>query len=198
MDYEEKKEEQIKKNTPKENVIGCLTLIVLAAIIILIVRGCWGGKDSDNKEVVEVAKQAAGLGVTRDRIVSSLAEKGYGFSGEEGLTDGQPHWAGETDGGLATLDLIGDKDNLTRVGLIFAVPEKNTDKAANGIIYMCLILDNIFPQWDERKEWIISALDQVIKEGKDEVKTNIDGKNITFLALKDAGIYCLDVDSTSK
>lgn len=184
MEHEDKRLEELKRAGKKEDMIGCFTVLVVVAIIFILARGCTGS--GDNK--------INGLGVSRDRIISSLAEKGFAFSGKEDNQNKQQRWIGNTADELSNLELVGEKNELSTINLSFAVPNNDTMAAAQDMIYMSIILGDIFPQWDDRNKWIVSAINQ-IKDGKAEVIENKDGKYIKFTAIKSTGVYVFSVTS---
>ena len=203
MEGDEKALEESKKAGKKEDLIGCLTLLVVAVIIIVIVRGCAGCGDSNNREEETASNSTQpaistnidGLGVSRDRIIAAFAEKGFAFAGEEASpVNGQLRWLGKSADGLSVLELIGPKDNLNSAFVAFGVPAKDSVAAATGMGYMLVLLGQIFPDWDGRNDWVVSTINQVLA-GKETVSTNKDSKYIEFTMFKDMGMYGLSVKS---
>lgn len=140
------------------------------------------------------SEKVKGIGISRSKILAAYAEKNDAFSGQEGApVNGQPNWVGRSSNGLATLQLIGNPDDLTSASVVFGVAKDNIDSAAAGMIHMYILLNTIFPDWQDCNKWIVSAIDQVSKNEQDTVETKRDGKLIKFQVSREIGFFGLTV-----
>ena len=93
-------------------VIGIFIFIVLVVIGVIIdaFNGENGGENGDTAK--------AGLGVSRDAVEDAFGD----FDFEDApLKDGRDRLMGDSPGESATLELIGEKDNLEEVALLMTV-----------------------------------------------------------------------------
>lgn len=136
-----------------------------------------------------------GLGVSRAKIIAAFAEKDDAFSGKEGTPiKEQSNWVGQSKDGLATLQLIGPPEDLTNASVMFVVAKDNLESAASGMIHMYILLSTIFPDWKDCNNWIISAIDQVTKQGKEKITIEKNGKLVQFQFTKEIGLWSLTVE----
>ena len=129
----------------------------------------------------------ASLGVSRDEIVSILAETGLEmYSTDYPLTE--PNLKATTASTVAPnmdVEMIGPDNSLNEVSLIFYPSFNERDQHFQGVVSVSL-LSIIFPEWDGVAEWFTQAL--LSGQTVTHVRNDHD---ITVTRLNDAGTVFL-------
>ncbi len=140
-------------------------------------------------------KTPSGIGVSRKAIQSIYEDPDIGFNFEFApLADGTPRVMGTSDSGsgLASVELIGPPQNLTKATFIIFLPNDAPDVVARNSDYLFLFVKLAVPTWDQGTDWVTNNLE--IASARGEVRTQHGPLKIRFRILKGLAMATLTID----
>lgn len=166
-------------------VIGIFIFIVLVVIGVIIdaFNGENGGENGDTAK--------AGLGVSRDAVEDAFGD----FDFEDApLKDGRDRLMGDSPGESATLELIGEKDNLEEVALLMTV--SSTGGNSEVLRYSRPFITTVLPDWQGGVDWFENGVIELADDSRQnaEVETRHSDAMITLTANKQFGWLTLKVE----
>ncbi len=139
----------------------------------------------------EEATEEKTLGVSYVNMMSYLSNM---FTmKQESQVQGKDRWMGQTANQLALLELIGDKDDLSSVSLMFGVPNDAPNVVIENSAILLRFLKNAVPEWNDSSAWATDALEQIAKNPTQEIKETYNGKVVKMTAIKELGMITVIV-----
>lgn len=170
----------------------------------LFLMGATAGSDStevvnagvEQSEVVAApvaspaSQPAVGLGISRAALQSRFESSEVGFQFEnQPLADGRARVMGMSPSEMASLELIGEPDNLTQVTIMADVVDEQS-RLVNAL-YFLGVLKLTVPGWDG-SDWLSESMAQLASEDG-EITTVQDGKQIGLSFHKNLGLLIMSV-----
>lgn len=106
--------------------------------------------------------------------------------------DNQQRYMGESKNQLATIEIIGEKDNITSAFLMIGVPKDAPKILVENSAILLNFVNNIDPGWAESANWAMAALDKATKNREPEIIIR-DNKLIKLSVLKYTGFITVSV-----
>lgn len=107
--------------------------------------------------------------------------------------DGYDRVMGQSSNKLASLEIIGDKSNISSATLAFMVPRDNAYAFIQHTMFQRLFLVNLVPDWADSLDWAASAIKRSMQTGR--ASTIIRGhKIIRVTFVKPLGMILLTVE----
>ncbi len=137
-----------------------------------------------------------GLGVTRREIQSiyESPEIGFVFDPPDTLGSGEPRIMGQSQEGLALIELIGPPNNLKSATMLVALPNDSPETILFNSIYLLGLVRNVLPDWQDGTSWITSGL-EAIPYGP--VSTRRNHVHVEMSLLESLGMISLTIKSES-
>ena len=127
---------------------------------------------------------AARIGVAEATIQSLFEQPDIGFTFENSSpVNGEPRLIGTSAHGLATIELIGPPENLTRATIKVSIPDDDTHALTLNAEYVLRFIQNVAPQWAGGGDWVIQNLNAFASGHRSAVKTIQAGKEISMFLI---------------
>ena len=176
----------------------CVALFVLMLVIGLTVDVDENGETTSRSRPTNTpastptetpTKAPVGLGVSRDAVEDVFSD----FDLEDSpLKDGRERLLGGSPDGAATLELIGERDNLEQAALIMTVNAMGTQEV---ILYSGALITVILPDWEGDADWFAASVIELADspEQNAETETRYGDARITLTANKQFGWLTLAI-----
>jgi hypothetical protein len=129
------------------------------------------------------------IGVSYDQIMEYLDM--FIIMERAADADGQPKYIGQTkNNGMATLEIIGEKNNITSTTLMLGVPKDSPAIIAINTALLKNFIQNIAPEWKDCENWLTLALKNA---GKEKQKKIIGDKKIIMSFYSNLGLLFTSV-----
>jgi hypothetical protein len=165
-----------------------MAFIVLIAVFFLLFRSC-SCRSSDT-----VSTAGSTLNISYAEIVELLDD--YFHIKQSSEVGGQPRYIGRSTNGVATLELVGDKANLSHVSLQIGLPDDSIEAFGENTIFLQQFLENVF-SWNANAAFdkVIQLMEQSNREGEMPRTTIIDDKQMTVRYYESMGILMVSVSA---
>ena len=109
-----------------------------------------------------------GIGVAEATIQSLFEHSDVGFTFENSSSVKRaPRSIGTSPHGLATIELIGQPENLTQATIRVNIPDDDTQALTLNAEYVLRFIQSVAPQWAGGGDWVIQNLDAFCSWTKD-------------------------------
>lgn len=116
------------------------------------------------------------------------------FVMEEGtMVDGLPRYSGQSKDGLAILEIIGDKSDITQATLLIALPNDSPDTVITNAALVLRFLKNTFPSWKGADEWVMGRVQKLSKSPQGTASIRHGNKVLDVNVLTNMGLVTLIV-----
>ncbi|MCG8364521.1 MAG: hypothetical protein MJA27_14480 [Pseudanabaenales cyanobacterium] len=127
------------------------------------------------------ASHAPRLGVAATTIQSLFEQPNIGFTFENpSPVNGDLRLIGTSAHGLATIELIGQPENLTCATIMVSIPDDNTHALTLNAEYVLRFIKNLSPHWSGGGDWVIQNLDAFASGQRTEIRTTQAGQEISM------------------
>lgn len=130
---------------------------------------------------------AAPLGVSQAALKTPFEELGFTFT-DAAPVDGQPRIMGQSE--IASIELIGPPENLTKANILFTASQDNQINTANTY-FMYKLLTTVNPTWNDATTWLGAAISQAVQTG--QANTTYQNTSVELTAVKEMGLFVLSV-----
>jgi hypothetical protein len=110
---------------------------------------------------------------------------------------GQPRYMGQSSDGLAILEIIGDKNDISQATIMIGVPNDSHAKLISNTALLVRFIKNIDPAWGGGADWAASALQNASSTGNPQ-STVRGNKLIKLSTIKSVGLVSLTVKHRDK
>lgn len=163
----------------------------LAVIVLVAGIGCSDSSPTAPEEDAE--NQQAGLGISRKAMQKAIPkEANIDWQSPLELGDGRTNVIGTAASTNVNVELIGPKDNLTNVSVIFGHVDSLTT-ALNFKLFEIVILE-VLPDWTDSRDWLKGALDTIVAQNKHEVFANVDGITVKVWRKDNSFVLAITAD----
>jgi len=101
---------------------------------------------------------------------------------------------GQSQDGLAVLELVGSATNLTKVTIVVGLPSDNASATALNRSYMLKLLHHIFPTWHQASDWLDESANQLTDGYTGDLIVIRDGKRVKLSAIGNLSTLVLVVE----
>jgi len=142
------------------------------------------------KRIVKEDKKT--LGISYNKVLENLEDK---FVMKEATpVDGETRYMSETTDSLATMEIIGEKNNVSQATLMIGLPNDDNGILLSNTTTLLVFLKNTFPEnYNEVKDWTMNSVDEFNSSDKEENEKIFGEKSIKVSILKSLGILTITV-----
>lgn len=103
---------------------------------------------------------------------------------------------GSTTDNLATLELIGNQQDLNKVTMMVGVPKDHPNLVQRNTLLCLTLLKNTFPKWEDRNEWFTTTLQKLAgSPSKSPSETNkVGNASVQLVAHRNMGMVLLVIE----
>lgn len=145
----------------------------------------------EQPQVVVAPPVTKRLGVSYDQMMNYLSN--FFTMEKSSPVNGVDRYMATTTNGLAILEIIGNKDNISQTTLLLGLPNDNSTVAIENSALLLLFLKNAVPEWKDRDTWATASLKKIAETSSDEEKKLYGGKSIEMSFLKELGMLSVTV-----
>ena len=109
------------------------------------------------------------------------------------LGDGRPRYMGQSSGGLANLEIIGDKRDISSTYLMIGLPNDAPNLLAENTAILLRFLRNAIPEWPQSDKWVLNTIQTLIAQSNTEESTKFGHKKIKVSVIKELGFVGVSV-----
>jgi hypothetical protein len=132
------------------------------------------------------------IGVSYDQMMSYLSNS---FTMEESTpVDGEDRYMGTSSSGLAVLEIIGEKDNITQTSLMIGIPNDDSSLVVENSAIMVRFLKNAVPEWDGITDWFTASVGEFTDSSREETEKLYGNKVIRLTLIKQIGMMTATVE----
>lgn len=136
---------------------------------------------------------APSLEISRSAIQSVFSKPEIGFFFEPSSdVQGEPRVTGKSPNGLASIELIGQPEDLSEIGMMLGIVNDNQQATMLNALYALGLMKLIAPEWDGAGEWLNQGL-QKIAAGQEEVSITQNDKRIKLSFVKGFGLMFISI-----
>lgn len=133
------------------------------------------------------------IGISYDQVMENLAQL-ISMSRGHDVRGGIPRYMGQSSTHGAILEIIGQKQDITKATLLIALPKNAPKMVTQNTLLVLLFLKNIAPAWSDRADWAAAALKRVNFTGKPETVVR-GNKAIKMSVYKSIGMISISVEN---
>ena len=169
------------------------SLSLKIALFMLFACSCF----AENK-ITDIQKPLT-IGVSYNQIMKNM-EDYIPLMEKSTFRTGQPRYMGTTSDKTFTLDIVGDKNNVSNVSVMTAFPSDSLDVSFKNLIMLFIVLENVVPEWTQASEWVTSALDNIniTGEPEDTIKGNKIIRLSTSSVYPEVTLYFLGIENINE
>ncbi|MEX2362403.1 MAG: hypothetical protein WD597_02215, partial [Balneolaceae bacterium] len=153
-------------------------------IIGFLVIGVWNSDDPHNKQAVqsaineaEISPKNSKLGVSYNQVMDYLSTD---FELEESSTySGEQRYMGTSSNGVSMLEIIGDKENISKTTILVGFSNNQTANTEN-LDYFLRFIRAIFPNSKDAADWAVNALIKIRNSPNQPLESYINDKKISL------------------
>ena len=107
--------------------------------------------------------------------------------------DDLDRYVGQSEEGLAILEIIGDKRDIVQASLVLALPSDAPDVIAINSAILIRFLKNTFPRWKRAEKWVLAAVRKSSDSGETDAGTTRGKRALDVQVLAEIGMITLTV-----
>lgn len=111
-----------------------------------------------------------------------------------GTPTGNRKIVGQSNDGIAVVELVGDLDNLTSASLTIAVPNDSENARARNSARLLRFIANTVPEWKGNSDWIKASLKKITRGDYSDSSTTVGSKKITMGSVRDGALILTTVE----
>jgi len=108
--------------------------------------------------------------------------------------DGEDRYMGTASSGLATLEIIGGKDNITQASLMIGIPNDSPILVTENSAIMLRFLKNAVPEWEDITDWFTASLEELTYSSNGKIEKLYGDKVIKLTLIKELGMMMATVE----
>jgi hypothetical protein len=140
----------------------------------------------------ESVKSAKKIGVSYNQMMNYLSNF---FTMEKSTpVDGEDRYMGTASSGLATLEIIGGKDNITQASLMIGIPNDSPILVTENSAIMLRFLKNAVPEWEDITDWFTASLEELTYSSNGKIEKLYGDKVIKLTLIKELGMMMATVE----
>lgn len=137
--------------------------------------------------------QPAGIGVTYEQAMQGLNNDFIMKSSP--LNDGRERYLGRPADGMAVLEIIGQKNNISGIHIMLGTPKDSDAILRRNATRLAHVLINTVPEWNSASEWASRTLSKLSHETGDSSESIVNSnKTITIKTLKSLGMILVSIN----
>lgn len=162
---------------------------IALGLLFLMFRGCsailFGGPDT---ETTPAHKQ---LNISYAQMTKTLDD--YFYIEKSTDVHGQPRYMGKSTNGVAVLEVVGDKANISQTSLMIGLPKDSMEAFAGNVIFVNIFLENAFGKNGKRVfDLLIPAMKESESDGREKIIT-FDNRHISVIYSESLGILTITI-----
>lgn len=106
---------------------------------------------------------------------------------------GEDRYMGQASNGLATLEIIGNKDNISQASLMIGIPSDEPSVLIENSAILLRFLKNAVPEWDDSNNWATSSMEKIAGSSNNEEEKIYGNKQINMSLIKELGIMTITI-----
>ena len=131
------------------------------------------------------------LGVSYDQMMNYLSNF---FTMEKSTSvRGEDRYMSQTSSGLATLEIIGDKNNISQTSLMMGIPSDSPSAIIENSAILVRFLKNVVPEWEGSSDWATASMEKIAGSASDEEEKIYGDKKIKMSIIEEWGIITVTV-----
>lgn len=107
--------------------------------------------------------------------------------------DGLDRYMGQSEEGLAILEVIGDRRDIAQASLVLALPNDAPDAVVINSAILMRFLKNTFPKWKNAEKWVLATVRKSIAAGATGASTTRGKRTLDVQVLAEMGMLVLTV-----
>ncbi|GAK50701.1 hypothetical protein U14_01934 [Candidatus Moduliflexus flocculans] len=134
-----------------------------------------------------------GLGVSYKQATQKLAAS---FAIKQSTpVNGQPRYMGMSHNQLATIEIIGDQQNISKASLLLGVPNDDSQALQQNALFALQFVQNVVPEWGwpENEKWIAESIQNLSGEEQGERSITKAGKVVKMSWLSSIAVFSLSI-----
>ena len=176
-------------------IVGIVFLFIIGSFLILLIVGSFLLETEDEiKEEIEPQEepQQETLGISYNQMMNYLSNF---FTMEKSTpVDGQDRYMGETSSGLAILEIIGEKEDITQTTLLIGIPSDNYEILIENSAILIRFLKNAVPEWEESSDWATTSLEKMTESTSTREEEIYGNKLIKMYLIREFGMVTVTVE----
>lgn len=136
-----------------------------------------------------------GLGISYADLMGSMDS--YFTMERMDLPGGEPRYLGETEDKTAAVEVIGPKQELTQVTMIFTLPMESPETILRNSDLVLQLIKSVLPNWNTGESWVSGALIESSKTGLIQ-DTVVDEKRVFLKVISESKIILLSFKHQSQ
>lgn len=161
--------------------------------IIILVVGVYALGSKEPIDLETSTTTTSQLGITYDQMMESLSDN---FDMEKAEpVNGEDRYMGISSNGIAVIEIIGKKENITKATISIGLPSDNTDAVVENSALFQRFLSNIATDWDESSNWATSTLTNLVETSISEKEKVYNGRRYKITYHESMGMLLLTIEA---
>jgi len=150
------------------------------------------GKSEEQKKNISSA-QIKSLGISYNQMMLYLSN--YFEMKQSTPVKGQERWIGTKSDGLATLEIVGNHNNITQTSLVIGTPSDDWDVVVENTMITVRFLNNAVPEMgdEDTASWVGKSVAALYKGQTDKVERTCGDKKISMSLWVSESTICTTV-----
>lgn len=147
---------------------------------------------SDPEEIATSTTSTDKLDISYSQVMEELSDI---FKMEDASpVNGKNRYMGLSSNGIANLEIIGDKENISKTTLSIGLPSDNIDALIENSALLQRFIKNIDPNWEGSTRWMTSTLTKLVETPSSNEETIENGRKYSMTLYESLGILLLTVE----
>lgn len=135
------------------------------------------------------------LGVSYNQMMNYLSNF---FTMEKSTpVKGEDRYMSTTSNKLATLEIIGKKDDISETSLLIGIPSDDNSVIIENSAILLRFLKNAVPEWEDSSDWATTSMEKIAASSNDKEEKIYGDKKINMSVMRELGMMIVTVKNNN-